>query len=111
MTRPGEAYDKVARMLALGYPGGPVIDKLAAHGNPRAIRFADPKIKGNPFDFSFSGIKTAVLYHLRRNPQLQPGNRSAATVARARRAQRGFLARSFVPGDARPDRELSALSG
>ncbi len=68
----GEAYDKVARMLALGYPGGPVIDKLAAHGNPRAIRFADPKIKGNPYDFSFSGIKTAVLYHLRRNPQLQP---------------------------------------
>jgi len=59
-------------MLALGYPGGPVIDKLARHGNPRAIRFADPKIKGNPFDFSFSGIKTAVLYHLRRNPQLQP---------------------------------------
>ncbi|MFZ0786270.1 MAG: tRNA (adenosine(37)-N6)-threonylcarbamoyltransferase complex transferase subunit TsaD [Candidatus Acidiferrales bacterium] len=68
----GEAYDKVARMLALGYPGGPVVDKLAAHGNPRAIRFADPKIKGNPFDFSFSGIKTAVLYYLRRNPQLQP---------------------------------------
>jgi len=68
----GEAYDKVARMLALGYPGGPVVDKLAAHGNPRAIRFVDPKIKGNPYDFSFSGIKTAVLYHLRRNPQLQP---------------------------------------
>lgn len=68
----GEAYDKVARMLALGYPGGPVIDRLAAHGNPRAIRFSEPKISGNPHDFSFSGIKTAVLYHLRRNPQLQP---------------------------------------
>jgi len=68
----GEAYDKVARMLALGYPGGPVIDKLAAHGNPDAVRFSEPKIKGNPHDFSFSGIKTAVLYHLRRNPQLQP---------------------------------------
>jgi N6-L-threonylcarbamoyladenine synthase len=68
----GEAYDKVARMLALGYPGGPAIDKLAAHGNPQAVRFAEPKIKGNPYDFSFSGIKTAVLYHLRRNPQLQP---------------------------------------
>jgi N6-L-threonylcarbamoyladenine synthase len=69
----GEAYDKVARMLALGYPGGPVIDKLAAHGNPRAIRFAEPKMKGNSFDFSFSGIKTAVLYYLRRNPQMLPG--------------------------------------
>jgi tRNA N6-adenosine threonylcarbamoyltransferase len=68
----GEAYDKVARMLALGYPGGPVIDQLAAFGNPEAIRFGEPKMKGNPYDFSFSGIKTALLYHLRRNPQLQP---------------------------------------
>jgi N6-L-threonylcarbamoyladenine synthase len=67
----GEAYDKVARMLALGYPGGPIIDQLAAHGNAQAIRFGEPKMKGNPYDFSFSGIKTAVLYHLRRNPQLQ----------------------------------------
>jgi N6-L-threonylcarbamoyladenine synthase len=68
----GEAYDKVARMLALGYPGGPVIDRLAAHGNAHAIHFGEPKMSGNPYDFSFSGIKTAVLYHLRRNPQLQP---------------------------------------
>ena len=68
----GEAYDKVARMLALGYPGGPIIDRLAEYGNAQAIRFAEPKMKGNPYDFSFSGIKTAVLYHLRRNPQLEP---------------------------------------
>lgn len=68
----GEAYDKVARMLALGYPGGPIIDRLAAHGDARAIKFGEPKMSGNRFDFSFSGIKTAVLYHLRRNPQLQP---------------------------------------
>ena len=68
----GEAYDKVARMLALGYPGGPIIDQLAAHGNPKAVRFAEPKMKGNPYDFSFSGIKTALLYHLKRNPELQP---------------------------------------
>jgi N6-L-threonylcarbamoyladenine synthase len=68
----GEAYDKVAKMLALGYPGGPVIDRLAAYGNAGAIRFGEPQMKGNPYDFSFSGIKTAVLYHLRRNPQLQP---------------------------------------
>lgn len=67
----GEAYDKVARMLALGYPGGPVIDQLAPHGDPRAVRFGEPKMKGNPYDFSFSGIKTAVLYHLKRNPQMQ----------------------------------------
>lgn len=68
----GEAYDKVARMLALGYPGGPVIDQLAPFGDARAVRFGEPKMKGNPYDFSFSGIKTAVLYHLKRNPDLQP---------------------------------------
>ncbi len=67
----GEAYDKVARMLALGYPGGPVIDKLAVHGNALAVRFGEPKMKGNPYDFSFSGIKTAVLYYLRKHPELQ----------------------------------------
>jgi N6-L-threonylcarbamoyladenine synthase len=68
----GEAYDKVARMLALGYPGGPIIDRLAAHGNAQAVRFNEPKMSGNAFDFSFSGIKTAVLYHLRRNLHLEP---------------------------------------
>ena len=69
----GEAYDKVARMLALGYPGGPIIDRLAVHGNPRAVRFGSTKMSsGNPHDFSFSGIKTAVLYHLRRNAHLEP---------------------------------------
>jgi N6-L-threonylcarbamoyladenine synthase len=68
----GEAYDKVARMLALGYPGGPVIDQLAPYGDARAVRFGEPKMKGNPYDFSFSGIKTAVLYHLKRNTELKP---------------------------------------
>ena len=68
----GEAYDKVARMLALGYPGGPIIDRLAVHGNSQAVRFNEPKMSGNVFDFSFSGIKTAVLYYLRRNLQLEP---------------------------------------
>jgi N6-L-threonylcarbamoyladenine synthase len=68
----GEAYDKIARMLALGYPGGPVVDQLAAHGDPKAIRFGVPKMKGNIYDFSFSGIKTAVLYHLRNHPEFQP---------------------------------------
>jgi N6-L-threonylcarbamoyladenine synthase len=68
----GEAYDKVARLLALGYPGGPIMDKLAAHGNPQAIRFAEPKMRGSIHDFSFSGIKTAVLYHIQKHPELQP---------------------------------------
>jgi len=82
----GEAYDKVAKLLALGYPGGPVIDQLATHGDPNKIQFGGPKMKGNPFDFSFSGIKTAVLYHLRRNPQLQPEIESRqAALARGER--------------------------
>jgi N6-L-threonylcarbamoyladenine synthase len=65
----GEAYDKVARMLALGYPGGPIIDQLATFGDPVAVRFAETKIRGNAYDFSFSGIKTAVFYHLRKHPE------------------------------------------
>lgn len=57
----GEAFDKVAKLLGYGYPGGPVIDKLAPYGNPRAVRFTIARMKGNALDFSFSGIKTAVL--------------------------------------------------
>jgi N6-L-threonylcarbamoyladenine synthase len=60
----GEAYDKVAKLLGLGYPGGPVIDRLAAQGDAGAVSFTAPKIKGNPLDFSFSGIKTAVLRYV-----------------------------------------------
>jgi N6-L-threonylcarbamoyladenine synthase len=74
----GEAYDKVAKLLALGYPGGPIIDQLAdpsmpgAQGNPNAIKFGQVKIKGSPLDFSFSGLKTAVLYHVREHPEFAP---------------------------------------
>ena len=57
----GEAYDKVAKLLGLGYPGGPVIDRLARRGDPSAIAFTRPNLKrARPYDFSFSGIKTAV---------------------------------------------------
>jgi N6-L-threonylcarbamoyladenine synthase len=57
----GEAFDKVAKLLQFGYPGGPVIDRLAPHGNSAAIKFTLARMKGNPLDFSFSGLKTAVL--------------------------------------------------
>ena len=57
----GEAYDKVAKLLGFGYPGGPIVDKLAPYGNPRAVKFTLAKMKGNELDFSFSGLKTAVL--------------------------------------------------
>lgn len=64
----GEAFDKVAKILGLGYPGGPAIEKLSAKGNPRQIRFKCSETKG-ALDFSFSGIKTAVLYMVK-NKQL-----------------------------------------
>jgi N6-L-threonylcarbamoyladenine synthase len=57
----GEAYDKVAKLLGYGYPGGPVLDQLAPHGNPKAVKFTLARMKGNAKDFSFSGLKTAVL--------------------------------------------------
>ena len=84
----GEAYDKVAKLLALGYPGGPVIDQLARHGNAGAVAFTAPRTRGNPFDFSFSGIKTAVLRHIRSNPAFEKeiAARGEALRAGARKA-------------------------
>jgi N6-L-threonylcarbamoyladenine synthase len=61
----GEAFDKVAKMTGLPYPGGPEIEKLAASGNPEAIKFPRPMIHEKNYDFSFSGLKTAVLYYLK----------------------------------------------
>ncbi len=60
----GEAFDKVARAIGLGYPGGPKIDKISKEGNPDAIHFPRAKVEGNLYDFSFSGLKSAVLNYL-----------------------------------------------
>ena len=60
----GEAFDKVARAIGLGYPGGPKIDKISKEGNPEAIAFPRPKFEDSPYDFSFSGLKSAVLNYL-----------------------------------------------
>ncbi len=66
----GECFDKTAKLLGLPYPGGPVIDRLAAEGNPRSHQFPRPLLGGHePEDFSFSGLKTAVRYELRDHPQ------------------------------------------
>jgi N6-L-threonylcarbamoyladenine synthase len=62
----GEAYDKVAKLLGLGYPGGPVIERLAEGADDSAIDFTVARIKDGRSDFSFSGLKTAVLLHVRR---------------------------------------------
>lgn len=60
----GEAFDKAARAIGLGYPGGPKIDRAAREGDPHAIPFTQPHIEGSPYDFSFSGLKSAVLNYL-----------------------------------------------
>jgi N6-L-threonylcarbamoyladenine synthase len=73
----GECFDKVARLLGLNYPGGPEIEKLAQYGNPKAINFPRPMINQKNYDFSFSGLKTAVLYYLRDSQN----NSSAADIA------------------------------
>ncbi|MCI8549447.1 MAG: tRNA (adenosine(37)-N6)-threonylcarbamoyltransferase complex transferase subunit TsaD [Lachnospiraceae bacterium] len=68
----GEAFDKVARAIGLGYPGGPKIDRAAKEGNPHAMEFPRAKIEGSPYDFSFSGLKSAVLNYL--NHEKMMGN-------------------------------------
>ncbi len=79
----GEAFDKVSKMLDLGFPGGPIIDKLASKGNPHFIEFPRSFLDGNNFNFSFSGVKTAVLYWLRDHTNSVNGHRSLDEHTRA----------------------------
>lgn len=93
----GEAFDKVARVLDLGYPGGPVIDRLSADGDRDAIPF--PRAMANDgWNFSFSGVKTAVVNHVRKNPDVEIADVAASfqeavadvLVMKARRAAREY---------------------
>lgn len=89
----GEAYDKVAKLLGFGYPGGPVVDRLAKFGDPRAVKFTAPNMKGNPLDFSFSGIKTAVLrWSQERDLAAEIAARRALLSARSRPTDEEWLA-------------------
>jgi len=84
----GEAYDKVSKLLGLGYPGGPILDRLAAAaGSARPpVKFSPIRMKGNSLDFSFSGLKTAVLYHLREHAEYAPEiSAREAAIARGER--------------------------
>jgi N6-L-threonylcarbamoyladenine synthase len=127
----GEAYDKVAKLLGLGYPGGPILDRLAAvsNGAPAPVKFGLTKMKGNVLDFSFSGLKTAVLYHVRehaeytgeihaREEALQRGERkfeqllplcSPQTLALVREFQNAVV-RDLVERTMKAAEELSAES-
>ncbi len=89
----GEAFDKVARYLGLGYPGGPAVDRVARQGDPAAIAFPRA-MRDDGFDFSFSGLKTSVVNHVRKNPTVATPDVAASfqeavvdvLVAKARRA-------------------------
>ena len=105
----GEAFDKVARFLGLGYPGGPVIDRLAASGDPSAIRFPRGMLERTGDDrhaFSFSGLKTAVVNHVRRHPDVSTADVAASfqdavvdvLVTKARRAAREVGAKGLCLG-------------
>jgi N6-L-threonylcarbamoyladenine synthase len=76
----GEAFDKIARFLGLGYPGGPAIDRLARRGDPAAIAFPRP-MRGDGYDFSFSGLKTAVVQYVRKHPDVDVADVAASFQA------------------------------
>jgi N6-L-threonylcarbamoyladenine synthase len=74
----GEAFDKVARFLGLGYPGGPAIDRISGEGDAQAIRFPRPMLGDGTLDFSFSGLKTAVVNHVRKHPEVSTADVAAS---------------------------------
>jgi N6-L-threonylcarbamoyladenine synthase len=98
----GEAFDKVARLLGLGYPGGPAIDRLAESGDPKAVTFPRPML-AEGFDFSFSGLKTAVANHVRKHPDTSAADVAASfqaavvdvLITKARRAAAAIGARGL----------------
>jgi len=101
----GEAFDKVARFLGLGYPGGPAVDRAAVDGDPGAIRFPRAMLHEG-LDFSFSGLKTSVMNHVRKHPDVSTNDVAASfqaavvdvLVAKARRAAEQVGARGLVLG-------------
>jgi N6-L-threonylcarbamoyladenine synthase len=101
----GEAFDKVARFLGLGYPGGPAIDREALNGDPESIRFPRAMLDEG-LDFSFSGLKTAVVNHVRKHPDVSSADVAASfqaavvevLVAKARRAAAEVGATGIVLG-------------
>ena len=105
----GEAFDKVAKLLGLGFPGGPEIERTAAAGNPAAFRFTPPKMKsGNPYEFSLSGIKTAVLYKVREE-QRAGGKLSAGFIADMAASFQASIVEEVVQKTIRACRDTGAV--
>ena len=107
----GEAFDKVAKVLGLPYPGGPSVEKLAAKGDALAIKFPIARLKSGDFDFSFSGLKTAVLYHYRGLPAEQQEQQRADIAASFQKAVIEALARKVKSAVQRYGIEQVAVAG
>lgn len=108
----GEAYDKVARVLGLGYPGGPKIDKLAKEGNPEAIAFKRVFLEKGSYDFSFSGLKTAVLNYI--NSEKQAGReimRADVAASFQQAAQDVIVTKTMEACEARGEKKLVLAGG
>jgi len=118
----GEAFDKVAKILGLGYPGGPIVAKLAEQGNPQAINFPRPMMDKKNFDFSFAGLKTAVLYYVQKQKKISQQQKAdicasfqaavidVLTTKLARAAQQYGVKSLMVVGGVSANKELRAAS-
>lgn len=107
----GEAFDKIARVIGLGYPGGPLIDKLAKEGNPEAVKFPRVKMDNNSLDFSFSGVKTAVINYLHKLDQNGEKYDKADIAASFQAAVVDALCSHTLEAAVRADAKTVALAG
>ncbi len=107
----GEAFDKIARVLGLGYPGGPLIDKLAKQGDPKAIHFPRVKIDKDSLDFSFSGVKTAVINYLHKAEQQGAEINKADVAASFQDAVTDVLCEHTIDAAIRNNMKTIAMAG
>ncbi|MDD6214375.1 MAG: tRNA (adenosine(37)-N6)-threonylcarbamoyltransferase complex transferase subunit TsaD [Firmicutes bacterium] len=107
----GEAFDKIARVLGLGYPGGPLIDKLAKEGNPTAVEFPRVKMDKDSLDFSFSGVKTAVINFLHKADQKGETVNKADIAASFQNAVTDALCEHTIEGALRTGHKTVAIAG
>lgn len=107
----GEAFDKIARVLGLGYPGGPLIDKLAKEGNKEAVHFPRVKMDNDSLDFSFSGVKTAVINYLHKLDQNNESYNKADVAASFQEAVTDALCEHTIEAAKRTDNSIIALAG
>lgn len=107
----GEAFDKIARVIGLGYPGGPLIDKLAKEGNPNAVQFPRVKMDNDSLDFSFSGVKTAVINYLHKAEQNNEEVNNADVAASFQEAVTDVLCDHTIEAAKRCGLKIIALAG